>query len=351
MPRKPKPVPTQPVPEPTPIPAPAPSTGFLTRSGQTLLLDGKPFTMRGFNVYHANGRNNCWQPPLGFDDNRLDLELDAMGSINTIRAWFFQGLAVRNGVRDWAAFDHTLAVCARRGIRVVVVIGGEDTCGETIHKLEDWYQTGYRTQVSPGHTVPYRAWVSEIVTRYRDRPEVGVWQIANEIEIKRTDGSCGSATTALNFGTDISNLIRSLDPKHLISLGTIGSGQCGSSGGDFKTIHTPPNIDLVELHYYPSPTQLPLPSFYGDQWNGMNLRVQQAKELNKPLFIGEMGLRLNTSFGGNKQARADALRRIVTDHRAAGIVGHLPWAWCSASESPYEDYLYQPGDPAIGALA
>src|SRR5687767_3003675 len=101
MPRKP------PRPTPTP-PPPPPPTGFVTRSGTQLLVDGAPYRFSGLNIYHANGRNDCWQPPLGNNDGALAAEL-ALVPGNDFRAWFFQGLATRNGVRDWSAFDHTLA--------------------------------------------------------------------------------------------------------------------------------------------------------------------------------------------------------------------------------------------------
>src|SRR6185369_5929417 len=222
-------------------------------------------------------------------------------------------------------------------------------CGETIeHKLEDWYQTGYRTLVEADHSATYRDFVREIVTRYRDEPAILAWQLGNEIEIKRADGSCGSSTTLLAFGTDVAGLVKSIDGRHLVSLGTIGSGQCGASGDDYLTVHEPAAIDVCEYHWYPA-KGTGWPSFPGDQWNGLLRRLDQAAALGKPLFVGEMGLRLG-EFGGDRSARAATLGRVIGDQRLAGVVGHLPWAWCSASEPAYEDFLYQPGDPAIAVI-
>ena len=44
--------------------------------------------------------------------------------------------------------------------------------------------------------------------------------------------------------------IKSIDPNHLVSLGTIGSGQCGTSGDYYKQLHAIPTIDLCEVHDY-----------------------------------------------------------------------------------------------------
>ncbi|MCZ7535410.1 MAG: hypothetical protein M5T61_05325 [Acidimicrobiia bacterium] len=85
--------------------------GFVTRSGDQLLLDGEPYLFTGLNVYNANSRGWCWYDMVS--GSVLDDSIVEMGpGAKVIRAWFFQTQATTGGVRDWSAFDHTLAVAA-----------------------------------------------------------------------------------------------------------------------------------------------------------------------------------------------------------------------------------------------
>jgi hypothetical protein len=105
--------------------APAESGGFVKRVGTQLFVDGSPYRFTGLNIYNANSRDNCWYS-LGFDDGSLDASLSAIGPAqNAFRAWFFQSLATRNGLRDWSAFDHTLAVAAAHHQRVVFTLANQ----------------------------------------------------------------------------------------------------------------------------------------------------------------------------------------------------------------------------------
>ena len=86
--------------------------------------------------------------------------------------------------------------------------------------------------------------------------------------------------------------IKEVDPNHLVSLGTMGSGQCGTANGDYRMVHEP--VDVCEYHDYdyegnPSDNaDNPIP---GDEWNGLAKRLDQCgpSGLDKPLFIGEAG--------------------------------------------------------------
>ena len=140
--------------------------------------------------------------------------------------------------------------------------------------------------------------------RYRDDPTVLMWQLMNEAEAPASSsGPClpTAATTLRTWAADVSSLVKSLDTNHLLSVGTIGSGQCGTNMDEYKDLHALPGVDLCELHdYSPDP-------FSGDIWNGVAVRLRQCAELGKPVFVGEVGL-IPNSVGGTLQSRADAFR-------------------------------------------
>lgn len=346
-----------------PVAAAAPGsttiTGFVTRSGQDLMLNGAPYRFTGLNIYNANSVNNYWYT-MGTGD-ALDQALTDMGpGKNVIRAWFGQWLANPTGKGlDFSVFDHTLAVARAHGYRVIVTLADQDgTWDDGIKKTLDsgWYQQGYRTTVSNAQSswgarngMTYRDFVRTVVERYRDDPTVLMWQLINEAEAKRNDGSCPTATddaaavAIRGFADDMSRLIKSVDRNHLVSLGTIGTGQCGTSGPRFRDVHSPAGIDLLEMHDYVQGQTL-----IGDQWNGMKLRLDQAKSLNKPLFVGELGI--DPGDVGGTDARARIVGAKLKDQFAAGVVGVVAWEWRNAGQSGGDRYVIGPRDPVLDAL-
>ena len=109
--------------------APPPSP-YVTRSGSSLMLGGAPYRFTGLNIYNANSTGSCWYDMVS--GSTLGDSLAAIGpGKEAMRAWFFQSLATRNGVRDWTAFDHTLAVARSHGVKVIV------TLGQSVGRLRD----------------------------------------------------------------------------------------------------------------------------------------------------------------------------------------------------------------------
>lgn len=341
----------------------ATSSGFVTRSGKKLQLNGQDYRFTGVNIYNANSVNNYWYTlgtGNGLSQAFNDIDAGTGGNAKVMRAWFGQWqLKPSSNTVDWSIFDHTINVAKAHGYKVVVVFADQDgTWDDGIKKTLDsqWYQSGYKTTVSPATSTwgainqwTYKDYVGQVVNRYKNDPTVMMWQLTNEAEPKAADGSCSNAVSdagavALQaFGDDMGGYIKSLDPNHLVSLGSIGTGQCGTSGGRFKTVHDTPNIDLCEMHDYVAGQDI-----IGDQWNGMALRFQQCGELNKPLFVGEMGIDPNQV--GGLQARADRIRSKLTAQFNAGSVGALLWEWRNAGQTGGDTYVFGPGDPVLGSL-
>ncbi|MDT4938081.1 MAG: mannan endo,4-beta-mannosidase, partial [Pseudonocardiales bacterium] len=327
--------------------APTPSgppPGVVTRSGTSLLLDGQPYRPIGLNMYNANSNGWCAAEMNG---SAVDDALTAIGSgKDAMRAWFFQQLATTNGVRDWTAFDRTLAAARTHGYKVIATLIDQwGNCGATNgqgygYKEASWYQTGY-TQADPSAIVSYRDWVQEIVSRYKDDPTILAWQLVNEPEVGRcTDVSEPQAASILSsFASDVSGLVKSIDHNHLVSLGTIGTGQCGTSYTDYKAVMSIPTLDLCEFHDY-TPSQL-IP---GDSFNGLALRISQCNELGKPLLVGELGV--NPADVGGTVARANLVDSKLCAQLTAGVAGALLWAW--NEPDPYD---ITAGDPVLDVLS
>ncbi|MEO5577220.1 MAG: PxKF domain-containing protein [Gaiellaceae bacterium] len=323
-------------------------TGFVTREGAQLVLDVQPYRFAGLNVYNANSADNCWYDMA--HGSTLDDSLTAIGpGKNAIRAWFFQFLATTNGARDWSAFDHTLAVARANGVKVVATLANQwaDCEPAAGYKKDAWYTDGYK-QPDPGGTVSYRDWVGEIAARYQNDPTILAWQLVNEPEVKpAVDAtSCSSNATAIlkSFAADVSGVIKSADPNHLVSLGTIGSGQCGAQGDDYQDVMSVPTLDLCEYHDYQYDAPIP-----GDQWNGLQRRLDQCNALQKPLVVGELGIR-PSDVGGSLRDRANALEAKLCAQFGVGIAGVLVWNW-RKDGSTLDNYDVGAADPVLASLA
>ena len=331
-----------------PTPAKADITGFVSRQGTQLTVDGQPYRFTGLNIYNANSNGWCWYP---FDAASLDSSLSAISSQGgVIQAWFFQQLATTNGARDWTAFDRTLSAARSHGFRVIATLIDQwGDCGASTsgfgYKTESWYTTGY-TQPDPVGLVSYRDWAAEMASRYAADPTILAWQLVNEAEVKPTSGAACSPNAAQilkSFATDVSGLIKSVDPNHLISMGTIGGGQCGAQGAEYQDVHDIPTIDLCEYHDYTPNQAMP-----GDVYNGLQVRINQCNALDKPIFVGESGIR-PVDVGGTLSARARAFQAKFETQFAAGVVGELIWAW-DKDGSLINNYDIGPGDAALDVL-
>ncbi|MCW2549442.1 MAG: hypothetical protein JWN96_3902 [Mycobacterium sp.] len=327
---------------------------FVTRSGSRLTLFGSTFRFTGMNVWNA-AAGAAVDRYCG-DATDLSQAAPAFGTgVQVVRVWFFQRLATTpDGRRDWSALDATLKAAREKGLKVVAVLGnqwadceGYDSASAG-YKNEAWYSEGYRSIKPPGLPATYRDWVREVVTRYRNDPTVMLWQMVNEPEdAESQQGTCGpnAAKTLRGFADDVGTLIKHLDHHHLVSVGTAGSGQCGTSRGEYQSLYALPTEDVLEYHDYTSET---IP---GDQWNGLAVRLQQAKALGKPLLIGEMGVMADKA--GGLAGRAALVHQKLDAQFGAGVQGVLLWAWRaqSAGGSDEKGYSIGPRDPVLTPLA
>ena len=341
-------------------PGAGPPPGFVTRDGTRLLLEGQPYRPIGLNIYNANSNGWCWYAMGG---SILDDSLTAIGAgKNAMRAWFFQQLATTNGSRDWTAFDRTLATARAHGYKVIATLIDQwGNCGATNgqgygYKDQSWYESGYK-QPDPSATVSYRDWVQEVAARYKNDPTILAWQLVNEPQVlvppcqlvngEITCAGCDEPTAESDlssFATDVADLIKAQDPNHLVSLGTIGSGQCGAQYTDYQRVMSIPSLDLCEFHDYEY--QHPMP---GDQWNGLQLRINQCNELGKPLLVGELGVKPN-QVGGTLKDRANVVAGKLCAQLRAGVAGELLWAW-DKNGSLLDNFDIGPSDPVLDVLS
>ena len=116
---------------------------------------------------------------------------------------------------------------------------------------------------------------------------------------------------------------------------------CGLAGSAYQDVHSVAGIDFCEVHDYSGPSSALTTS--------LQLRLRQCRALGKPLFVGEIGIKLQDA--GSPAKRAAAIRAKLSAQFAAGVAGALIWDWANADQSAYSGYEVQPGDPTLQVLA
>jgi mannan endo-1,4-beta-mannosidase len=341
----------------------APSTAFVRRSASTLTLNGAPWRFVGFNDYQLTsqpGGFTCGRP---IDQSTLNAVLqDAKSSgASVVRTWFFQSYYDLNAkgqsiTPTWSAFDRILTAAAADGLKVIPVLVNEwqDCEPASVNKNLGFYQYGYK---SPGYGYPlsFKSYAATVAAHYAGNATVAFWQIGNELESNTPSGCNASAESAgasalRAFADDMTTTIKAADPNHLVSLGTLGTGQCGLAGSDYQYVHAG-NVDLCEYHDYGDATH----AIPNDGYNRLAQRIAQCHSLNKPLFVGESGIVADVGDGGQStgainatslQLRAGFFAAKMTAAFGNGVVGYV--LWDKEQDASNSTYNLNDGRYAVG---
>lgn len=309
-----------------PEPAPAPS-GVVSASGDELVLNGQPYHFVGVNAYEIAtewGVNAGCGPQLS--DAQLDQLFAALPPDSMVRFWAFQGTMATNVTTrqiDWAPLDRVFAAAAQYHQRLIPVLAGESGSCDSGHWADlSWYDGGFLDVFNAGGMTPLSYWdyLQAIVNRYKDSPALGMWEPMSEAEASTCPAqfepdNCNGNQTCPNeqaaaqalrhFFDVVGGEIHTLDPRHLVEAGLLGSGQCGAVWNDYSYVGASPGIDVLSYHDYGAP-DTPIP---GDQWNGLAVRIAQTVSLGKPIIIGEEGINAGTACLSDSRPRRRPLRR------------------------------------------
>jgi mannan endo-1,4-beta-mannosidase len=322
--------------------------GFVVADGDDFGIVGaggvEPWRPVGYNQYRltaAPGGYVCDGRYGEVSDAKLGVWLDQIraAGATVVRTWFFQSQFDADGSGpgegSFAAFDRVVQGAAARGMKVIpVLVNHWADCefgGEA--KTVEFYESGYR-EAGYGYQRSYLEYARTVASHYAGEPAIAFWQLVNEAEAPLPGGGCDEergAAALRGFAAEMTAAIRSVDPNHLISLGTMGSGQCGTSDRNYKRVHEP--VDIAEYHDYDAagnPLDNPDNPIPGDQWNGLAARLEQAgpKGLNKPLFVGEAGIRADVAGpldSASLQIRAEYFAAKIQRQLDAGVDGFLLW--------------------------
>jgi hypothetical protein len=265
--------------------------GFVTRSGEELLLNGEPYTFVGTNVSYLAG-------PF-FPESEMEgiiAHLSASG-VQVIRVW----------VLPWNDLDRVermLDLGRKYNIRFILTL--QDFFGN----LDGSCFRRYATDDLPH--------IRNVVPRFAQRPEVLLWELMNEPTCPASDSGVACWDALYKWADATSREIKRLDPNHLVAVGTQSAGFDDQARGVFRRVHALDTIDLVSVHR--AAGGLP------------KQELAIAHELGKPIYFGEVykrGLKESCQpLPGNAlQRRAETIADDLQSSLQAGVDGYLLWQY------------------------
>jgi endo-1,4-beta-mannosidase len=317
---------------------------FVSARDGALCLDGAPFRFVGVNRYDVASA-----PPGApgfacgrrYDDATLERmmgELAQLG-VRVLRTWAFQSFTA--GGTDFSTFDRLIASARRHDVRLALVLENEwRDCTEPDatpdgRKGSAWFAGGWLRPLG-AQPLSYAEHLDAIVGRYRDEPQIALWQLMNEAE--------GDFVSLHDFARRASERVKAIDPNHLVSLGTMGTGQPGTAGFDYLRLHAADTLDLVEAHDY------------GAERDGFPQALANdlamARHLGKPFFIGEAGIAAPApAHPFSYPERAALFDAKLSAAFAAGVTGYLIWSYYDLSTTNWQGWDFGPGDPLAAVVA
>lgn len=309
--------------------------GIVTARDGKLWLDGQRYRFLGVNTYSLASRPGKFVCGMPYTDVGVRQYLDEVADMgcNAIRIWAFQSYTA--GAEDFSRFDLILDEAYRRGIRVVMTLENQwGDCTEGGYRESEWYRYGYREQ-DRTFRLPYRDYVKLVVNRYRGHPGVLMWQLMNEAE-SAVNRSLDDPRPVLAFAKDMSQLVRSLDSRRLISFGTSGITHLGTGNAFFPFVHQIPEVSIVEAHDYHAENE-PMPP-------EIRTPLLVARLLGKPYFVGEAGIDTDVIDIDRRAAFMEAKMNAAWD---AGVDGYLLWSYRAWKEA---DMDFGQRDPLVETL-
>ena len=295
-------------------------TGFVRGEGQPLYLSG----------------TNCYYLPFrpALRNGVLDAA-QAMG-LNVIRTMGFHTTLEQ--------IEELVAAARQHEIQLILTLtnnwkdyGGipEYVANAGLTKHDDFFTEERIKQA-------YRAYVTQVVERFKDEPVIMAWELINE---PRSEGGVGKALSA--WVDEMSRFVKTLDPNHLIAVGDEGFlhhhfsfdwMHNGSTGVDAAKLLKLDAIDFGTYHLYPDG-----PWGKTAKWASESIEEHQelAEKTGKPVLLEEFGWT-------GKPERNEVYAQWMETLDKAGACGNLFWMLAGPQEdgTPYPDDKYTIYDAA-----
>ncbi|KAJ5557948.1 hypothetical protein N7535_009441 [Penicillium sp. DV-2018c] len=245
------------------------ATGFATTNGLNFEIEGKTSYSAGSNSYWIGFLTNNDDVDLVFDHmNECGLRILRVWGFNDVNAVptdgsvYYQllkdGVAMVNtGADGLERLDYVVAAAEARNVKLIInfVNNWSDYGGMAAYvNAFGGSQTSWYTNTAA--QTAYRAYIKAVVSRYIDSPAVFAWELANEPRCNGCDVS-----VLHDWVKSTSAYVKSLDSKHMVTIGDEGFGLDIQSDGSYPYSYAEglnftmnldiETIDFATFHLYP----------------------------------------------------------------------------------------------------
>jgi hypothetical protein len=319
-------------------------TSHFVKSAQgDLVRDGRRFRFVGANRYDVSS-STAYTCGTTYDDATLDSLLGGLAATGAtvLRTWAFQRFT--QGATDFSSIDRVIATAKKHNLLVILTLENEwadcsqyDAASTDGRKSPAWFEGGYYSGPLGADPLAFRDYARLVVQRYAAEPQLAMWQLMNEAE-------CTDGAALLDFANDMAGVVKSVDPAHLLSLGTIGTGQAGTTGSAYRALHAIDGIDIVEAHDYHAETTAMPAAILSD--------IMDAAALGKPFIIGESGIAAPMpTYAYSYDQRAMLFDAKISAQWSAGTDGYLIWSWWDGKSDNMMGWDVSPTDPTAMILS
>jgi mannan endo-1,4-beta-mannosidase len=189
--------------------------------------------------------------------------------------------------------------------------------------------------------------------RYGEHPAVLGWELLNE---PRGDGLDRRGEAMRAWVDEIAAVVKAQAPGHQVGTGeegfdtsTVGydsgfwrgasSASLFEASASFRQNAASPFIDFGSVHFYPELWGIPSEATARSGAHWISEHAALARELGKPLFLGEFGLRNQGGF--SLEERRSLYRGWLRCAWRAGVGGMAPWMFATdARPDEWDDFTF-----------
>lgn len=232
------------------------SNPFASVEGSTILVENKPFIIKGINYYPQETPWDMFGDNFNITTIEKDFSIIKNANLNSIRIFIqfedFGKTTIKSEKLE--KLKTVLDLAEKIDLKVIVTLF--DFYGD--YSLMDWTLTNRHAE--------------RIVSEFKNHKAILAWDIKNEPDL---DFETRNKATVLAWLSQMAKEIKKFDPNHLITIGW-ASPEAG--------INLIDDVDFISYHYYKN-----IDYFLND------FKILKSNTQNKPLVLQEFGI---SSYGG-----------------------------------------------------